>query len=295
MPWKDWCWNSNTFATWCKELTHWKRPWCWKTLSAGREGDDKGQDGWMAPPTLWTWVWASSRRWGRNGEPGVLQSVGSQRLGHNWETEQPFMPSPPKWGKKNCFHLQANYLQFYSSHPPGPPESLKVHADSRKCSIFYKLNFSNLFTKMVWSIPPNMSGAVVAVQWLICVSFFRTVAHQAPLSMGFPRQEYWSGLTFPPPRDHPDPGIEPVSLALAGRFFSTDWLLLLLLLVSRFSRVRLCDPIDSQPPASTIPGILQARILEWVAISFSNAWKWKVKVNLLSRVQLLATPWIVAY
>ena len=123
-----------------------------------KRGDDKGQDGWMASPTLWTWVWASSRRWGRNGEPGVLQSVGSQRLGHNWETEQPFMPSPPKWGKKNCFHLQANYLQFYSSLPPGPPESLKVHADSRKCSIFYKLNFSNLFMKMVWSIPPNMSG-----------------------------------------------------------------------------------------------------------------------------------------
>ena len=57
----------------------------------------------------------------------------------------------------------------------------------------------------------------------------------------------------------------------------------------------LCDPIDSSPSGSTIPGILQARILEWVAISFSNAWKWKVKVKLLSRVRLLATPWTAAY
>ena len=56
----------------------------------------------------------------------------------------------------------------------------------------------------------------------------------------------------------------------------------------------LCDPRDGSPPGSPIPGILQARTLEWVAISFSNAWKWKVKVKSLSRVQLLATPWTTA-
>ena len=57
----------------------------------------------------------------------------------------------------------------------------------------------------------------------------------------------------------------------------------------------LCDPIDGSPPGSPIPGILQARTLEWVAIFFSNAWKWKVKVKLLSRAQLLATPWTSAH
>ena len=57
----------------------------------------------------------------------------------------------------------------------------------------------------------------------------------------------------------------------------------------------LCDPIDGSPPGSAIPGILQARTLEWVAISFSNAWKWKVKVKLFSCVRLLATPWTSAY
>ena len=57
----------------------------------------------------------------------------------------------------------------------------------------------------------------------------------------------------------------------------------------------LCDPIDGSPPGSAVPGILQARTLEWVAISFSNAWKWKMKVKSLSRVRLFATPWTAAY
>ena len=57
----------------------------------------------------------------------------------------------------------------------------------------------------------------------------------------------------------------------------------------------LCDPIDGSPPGSPVPGILQARTLEWVAISFSNAGKWKNKVKSLSRVRLLATPWTAAH
>ena len=68
-----------------------------------------------------------------------------------------------------------------------------------------------------------------------------------------------------------------------------------MLLLSLQSCLTLCDPIDGRPPGSPVPGILQARTLEWVAISFSNAWKWKVKVKLLSRIRLLATPWTAAY
>ena len=71
--------------------------------------------------------------------------------------------------------------------------------------------------------------------------------------------------------------------------------LLLLLLLSLQSCPTLCDPIDGSPPGSPIPGILQARTLEWVAISFSNAWKWKVKVKSLSPVWLFVTPWTAAY
>ena len=71
---------------WCKELTHWKRPWCWERLKVGEE-DDRGWDGWMASPTWWTWVWASSRGWWWTGKHGMLQSLGSQRVGHDWWTE----------------------------------------------------------------------------------------------------------------------------------------------------------------------------------------------------------------
>ena len=86
--WKDWCWswNSNILATWCEKQTHWKRPWCWERLKAGGEGDDRGWDGWMASPTRWTWVWVKSRSWWWTGRPGMLQFMGSQRVGHDWMT-----------------------------------------------------------------------------------------------------------------------------------------------------------------------------------------------------------------
>ena len=90
-----------------------------------------------------------------------------------------------------------------------------------------------------------------------------TVAHQAPLSMGFPRQEHWSGLPFLSPGDLPDPGMEPTSLA------SPTWAAAAA--KSLQSCPTLCDPIDGSPPGSPIPGVLQARTLEWVASSFSNA------------------------
>ena len=87
--WKDWCWSwsSNTLATWCEDLTHWKRRWCWETLKEGGERDDRGWGGWMASPTQWTWVWASSGSWWWTGRPGVLQPMGLQRVGHDWATE----------------------------------------------------------------------------------------------------------------------------------------------------------------------------------------------------------------
>ena len=86
--WKDWCWswNSNTLATWCEELTHLKRPWCWERLRAG-EGDDRGWEGWMASPTQWTWVWVNSGSWRWTGRPGMLRFIGSQRIGYDWTTE----------------------------------------------------------------------------------------------------------------------------------------------------------------------------------------------------------------
>ena len=70
-----------------EELTHWKRPWCWERLKVGGEEDNTGWEDFMASPTRWTWVWASSRSWWWTGKLGVLQSMQSQRVWHNWATE----------------------------------------------------------------------------------------------------------------------------------------------------------------------------------------------------------------
>ena len=80
-------WYSNTLATWCEELTYWKRPWCWERLRAGGEGDNRGWDGWMASLARWTWVWVDSGGWWWTGRPGMLWFMGLQRVEHNWVTE----------------------------------------------------------------------------------------------------------------------------------------------------------------------------------------------------------------
>ena len=64
-----------------------KRPWCWERLKVGGEGDNRGWDGWMVSPTWWTWVLVGSRSWCWTGKPGMLQSMGLQRVGHDWATE----------------------------------------------------------------------------------------------------------------------------------------------------------------------------------------------------------------
>ena len=66
---------------------YWKRPWCWERLKTGGKGDNRGWNGWMASPTQWTWVWASSRSWWWTGKPSVLQSMGSQRVKCDWVSE----------------------------------------------------------------------------------------------------------------------------------------------------------------------------------------------------------------
>ena len=113
--WKDWCWswNSNTLATWCKELTHWKRPWCWERLWADREGD-RGWDSWMASLTQWTWVWVNSGSWWWTGRPGVLQVLGLQRVGHDWATELNWTEQIIEWPLIFIFNffLLTEYVDF---------------------------------------------------------------------------------------------------------------------------------------------------------------------------------------
>ena len=77
----DWCWSlsSNTLASWCDELTHWKSLWCWEGLRAGGEGDDRGRDGWITSLIQRTWVWANSTRQWKTRKPGVLQFMVLQK------------------------------------------------------------------------------------------------------------------------------------------------------------------------------------------------------------------------
>ena len=78
-------------------VTHWKRLWCWEGLGGGGEGDDRGWDGWMASPTRWTWVWVNSGSWWWTGRPGVLQFMGSQRVGHDWAAELNWTEVSSEW------------------------------------------------------------------------------------------------------------------------------------------------------------------------------------------------------
>ena len=131
--WKDrcWSWNPNTLATWCEELTHWKRPWCWERLKVGGEGDDRGWDGWMESLTQWTWVWASSRSWWWTGKPGMLQSMGPQsrtRLS-NWTELNP------------CRHLYFN-CALWVSNVPGRFWRIKLSWCSLTNLWFWPLNKS---------------------------------------------------------------------------------------------------------------------------------------------------------
>ena len=117
---------------------------------------------------------------------------------------------------------------------------------------------------------------------------------QVSLSMGILQARIleWVAMTFSRGSSQLRSGIQVSSTA--GGFFTT-WVTAAAAAKSLQSCPTLCSPIDGSPPGSPVPGILQARTLEWVAISFSNAWKWKVKVKLFSHIWLLATPWTAAY
>ena len=170
--WKDWCWSwySSTLATWCKELTHLKRLWCWEALGAG-EGDNGRWDGWMASLTLRTWVWVDSGSWWWTGGPGVLQFMGSQRIGHDWATE-------PSWMKK--VHVQTNgstciisLNSYVTPHEGGP---------------FYK--WGNRFnTCQCFHIPFVM---VALLRFMLC--FLVPLKMQLILAL-----QTWSGQHWGPP------------------------------------------------------------------------------------------------
>ena len=108
----------------CKELTHWKRPWCWERLKAGGEEDGRGWDGWVASATQQTWVWVNSRNWWWTGRPGVLRFMGSQRVGHDWATDLIWselqhvrLPCPPRSPGVCSNSWPLSQWCYWPSHP----------------------------------------------------------------------------------------------------------------------------------------------------------------------------------
>ena len=106
----------------CEELTHWKRPWCFERLKMGREGIIRGSNGWMTSPTQWAWVWVNSGSWWWTGRPGMLQSMGSQRVRHVWAAELTDVPYAVLHLSQSCLTL----CNFTDYSPPGS----SVHGDS---------------------------------------------------------------------------------------------------------------------------------------------------------------------
>ena len=138
-------------ATWCEELTPWKRPWCWARLKAGGEGDDRGWDDWMASLTQWTCVWAWSGSWWWTGRPGVLQSMGLLRAGHNWATKLNW--NEPNWshGSQPCL-TQRNYEPCGGGPPKTDRSCWRVLT---KCGPLQKgmaNHFSILALRIPWTV-----------------------------------------------------------------------------------------------------------------------------------------------
>ena len=141
--WKDWCWSwsSSIMVIWCEQQTHWKSPWCWEILRTGEESA-RGWDGRMASPMQWTWTGANSGRWWEIGRPDVLQSMGSQRVRHDWATEQ---------------QLQIPILNFYLEKTLDLHKSHKV---LQRMHIYLHLTSSHV------NISYNLGVCVLSCIWL---------------------------------------------------------------------------------------------------------------------------------
>ena len=178
--WKDWCWrwNCNTLATWFEELTHLKRPWSWERLKAGGEGKDRGWDGWMASPTQWTGVWVNSGSWWWTGRPGVLQSVGLQRVGRdsvtelNWFNYNLSSPVPFSPGT----HRICSSLSWVCSSFP----SLTTwFASTYFCYMFWDISSIWFFYTCFWVLA---SPLLYLWTFLVLITYFQTQGNLLCLS-----------------------------------------------------------------------------------------------------------------
>ena len=114
------------------EMTYLKSLWCWKRLKAGEEGDNRGWDAWIVSPTQWTWVWVNFGSWWWTGRPGMLQFIGSQRVGHDWATELNWCGIFPNQGSA-VFPESAG--RFFTSELQGSPWRKILKEDNQLLSV----------------------------------------------------------------------------------------------------------------------------------------------------------------
>ena len=206
--WKDWCWgwSSNTLATWCKELTHWERPWCWERLKVGGEGDNRGWDGWMASPTQWTWVRVSSRSWWWTGKPGVLQSVGVTRSDMtewlNWTEEFP-------WAQSNSLVKFQVYIHLWGVEDLG--SFLVSYFSMWNC--YMTPLWSSLEGALFWEESENVTS-----------SFWGSLGHPCPQSFPIsPPPSSNISASFLPTSPQANFILEPSSLVSPGSYPTQSW------------------------------------------------------------------------
>ena len=146
-----WSWSSNTLATWCEELIHRKRPWCWKRWRVKGEEGNRGWNCWMASLTQWTWVWANSWREWRAGKPGMLQSTELQTVGHERATEQ--QNNQISFGNsKNWKEESINTYQHRDNHQSQATEFLHKWFADRTAEIHYMLHQTTAESKCLHKI-----------------------------------------------------------------------------------------------------------------------------------------------
>ena len=164
--WNDWCWSwrSNTLATWCEELTHWKRPQCWERLKTGVEGDDRGWNGWMASLTPWTWVWVSSGSWWPTGSLACCSPWGRKESDTiqwlNW-TQMYAEPSCPHWVYRDEYFPLYSVRAILYLQPPLVLPLFSSSGQSLSCifpgrgSLYKQMSFKEHLTSCTHHTPPE--------------------------------------------------------------------------------------------------------------------------------------------
>ena len=161
-------WSSSILVIWYTQITHWKSSWCWERLRAEGEEGVRVWNSWMASTMQWTWTWANSGRWWGTGRPGVLQSMGLQRVRHDWVTEEQ-QQYRERWIEIGLWYFGGWQVQNLQSRPtvwnPHKSSSSNLKAICWRNSLFfYEVSLFPLKPSTDWRRPILITPASQVVQ-----------------------------------------------------------------------------------------------------------------------------------